>query len=200
MLLRTFVQHRKQKLLSRLQNIYTYVLFIIILACCDKCRVSSQILRPFPPLFDAALNRPISTVPAASTCGLSVRNAFCKSSIYSASINQCVQEYCEHVCPTRTKLPTYTDLLKSTSSGLDRCIVLDSFNTRPNSSLGDGSVFFVKPGPDCFLQPLTTPDINSDGAFTFTFWVWQEEGNKGYVSVNIYIINTWVHINYAIII
>jgi hypothetical protein len=32
------------------------------------------------------------------------------------------------------------------------------------------------------LTPFTTPEINEEGAFTFTMWIWKEEGNYGWVN------------------
>ena len=68
--------------------------------------------RPFPPLFNAALGRPVLTNPSASTCGLGRTSAFCISSSKVQSINTCIQDFCVQTCPGRATLPQATKLLE----------------------------------------------------------------------------------------
>lgn len=150
-------------------------LFIIYLFSFTIKFSNSQ--KAFPSLTNIAQDQPVHTNPSDSTCGIPTRNAYCISSIYKASVDQCVQNFCVQSCPNRTGLPLLVNLLMGTSDG--ECIMSDLFNTKPQSNLVEYSMYFMKPGPDCFLTPFTTPEINEEGAFTFTMWIWKEEGNYG---------------------
>lgn len=145
--------------------------------------VNSQItidrLRAFPPLFNAAENRPVVTDPSQSTCGYPERNAYCKSSTIVESLEVCNHKFCVQTCPvTRNALPTSQNLLDATSSGSGTCIEIDTINVRPGSS-GETSSFFSQTGPTCFLTPRATPTLGTNGAFTIAVWIWQEANNDG---------------------
>ncbi|XP_021347323.1 usherin-like [Mizuhopecten yessoensis] len=142
--------------------------------------VSSQIiLRPFPPLFNAARNRPITSSPSVSTCGIPSRNAYCKSSVFAVSVEQCTQDFCVQTCPYRTALPTPVNLLIVTSPDQGQCIAVDTVNTKPGSVTGEKSTFFVMEGVHCYLTPVETPVVGPEGSITIAVWVWQQEDNSG---------------------
>lgn len=147
---------------------------VIFLSCTTVVR--SQSVRLFPPLFNGARGRPLSTVPTPSVCGVPTRSAFCRSSPLSSSFRECRQDYCVQDCPRRTVLPDYVDLLEG--SGFDRCVSTDLVNTRPGSVPPEASVAFG-PGSGCYLTPRTIPSVGPNGAFTLTFWIWQDPSNLG---------------------
>ena len=138
--------------------------------------VDSQNPRKFPPLFNAARQRQVTTTPTQSTCGIPTRSAFCRSSTLSSSVFECRQDFCEQDCPRRTIIPDYVSLLDGT--GFKECVTSDSVNIRPGSNPPDTSVYFAH-GSSCYLTPRTTPTIGANGAFTLTFWIWQEPNNIG---------------------
>ncbi|XP_060070524.1 usherin-like [Ylistrum balloti] len=160
--------------------IFYNIFFILVSVTSFGSHVSSQlILRPFPPLFNAARNRPVTSSPSDSTCGIPSRNAYCKSSVYSVSVEQCTQDFCVQTCPNRTALPTPLNLLIVTSPGQGTCIAVDTVNTKPGSKAGDRSTFFVMEGTDCYLTPVETPVVGLEGSITIAVWVWQQENNLG---------------------
>ena len=65
----------------------------------------------FPPLFNAALTRPVWTSPSASTCGMTSRSAYCESTPDVSSVDRCNQAFCVYTCPGRTTLPHVVSLL-----------------------------------------------------------------------------------------
>ena len=146
-----------------------WVLFVVVV-------VNSQNPRKFPPLFNAAKQRLVTTSPSQSTCGIPDRSAFCRSSTLSSSAVVCRQDFCIQDCPRRTIIPDYVSLLDAT--GFKECVTSDSVNIRPGSQPPDTSVYFAH-GSECFLTPRTTPTIGRNGAFTLTFWIWQEPNNEG---------------------
>lgn len=185
MYLMTFVPHRKHQLLLRMANqrsfrvfYHIFVIFITLISLSHYAS-SQVILRPFPRLFNAARNRHISSSPSDSTCGIPTRNAYCKSSVFSASVDQCSQDFCVQTCPNRTILPTPVDLLIATSPGLGTCIALDTVNTKPGSVSGDMSTFFVMEGADCYLTPAQTPLVGPEGSATLSVWIWNQGDNVG---------------------
>lgn len=157
-------------LAEEIRVLLSLVLFILVNS------VTSQDVRKFPPLFNAARDRPLVTVPTQSVCGVPTRSAFCRSSILASSLFECRQNYCVQDCPRRTSLPAHVDLLEGT--GFNQCVTTDSVNIRPGSVRPEFSVFFGQ-GTSCFISPLTTPVVGPSGAFTLTFWIWQETGNIG---------------------
>lgn len=140
---------------------------------------TAQVTRPFPEVYNIAENRPVVSNPSDSACGVPTRNAYCESTVYPISVQQCTQLFCVQICPNRTALPPFVDLLISTSPGLGSCVVTDTVNTYPNSRLGEFSTFFVQAGPFCYATPSTSFVVGANGAFTITFWVWQETSNNG---------------------
>ena len=140
--------------------------------------IDGQNLRKFPGLFNAAKQRPLRTLPAQSTCGIPTRNAYCKSATYSSSIRDCLQDFCVQDCPQRTTLPSYVEMLAA--RGYGSCVQTDSINRRPGSAMNKYSALFSV-GTQCYLTPYNTPNLGTNGAFTITFWIWQEKDNLGYV-------------------
>ncbi len=137
--------------------------------------VSAQTFREFPPLFNAAAKRQLKTEPALSTCGIPTRNAFCRSSESANSVYECRQDFCVEDCPTRTTLPSFTNVLEAV--GFKDCVTRDTINIRPGS-IHRESVYFAH-GSGCYLTPNIVPILGSNGAFTLTFWIWQEPLNEG---------------------
>ena len=148
----------------------TFMLFILLRTA------GSQSLRSFPPLFNAAKERTLSTTPSQSTCGVPVQSAYCRSSTFSSSVLECRQDFCVQECPRRTALPVHVQLLTANNYGA--CITKDTFNVRPEAPVGDFSAIFTQ-GSSCYLTPSTTPSLGANGAFTLTFWFWQQNGNIG---------------------
>ena len=144
--------------------------------------VICQKARDFPVLFNTAKDKPVSTIPAASTCGAYIQNAYCKSTIFANSIYECRQDYCVQDCPRRTKLPVYSDLLLANGFGL--CVTHDAVNLRPGAAGGYSAVFHNK--TKCYLQVISPPNLGANGAFTLTFWMWQENNNVGLVTFTIF--------------
>ena len=139
-----------------------------------------QELRSFPPLFNTAKNKDLSTVPSQTTCGYPERSAYCKSATFADSVSQCRQDYCDQSCPhdLRDTLPEYRDLLEATGYGA--CVIRDGVNVRPGpSSTSDYSAAFLSQGSLCFVTPTTNPNVGDNGAFTLTFWIWQDQQNSG---------------------
>ena len=137
---------------------------------------ASQTLRNFPDLFNAAKYKPLVTVPATSTCGIPIRSAYCQSSTFPSSVEQCRQGYCEQDCPRRTTLPAHLDLLESVDYGA--CVTKDTVNVRPNGTAGAFSASFLT-GQSCFLRPVSQPTLGANGMMTLTSWIWQNAGNTG---------------------
>ena len=94
----------------------------------------------------------------------------------SSSVFECRQYYCVQDCPRRTIIPDYVDLLKGT--GFNDCLTTDFVNIRPGALPPEKSVYFGQ-GSRCYLTPQTTPSLGDNGAFTITFWIWQEKNNMG---------------------
>ena len=133
-------------------------------------------LRKFPGLFNAAMQRPLQTLPSTSTCGIPTRSGYCRSATYSSSIRDCLLEYCVQECPQRTTLPSYTQMLAA--QGYGACVqVVDA-----EASAGSEYAALFSAGDQCYLTPYNTPNLGANGAFTITFWIWQQENNFGYVS------------------
>ena len=137
-----------------------------------------QTLRKFPGLFNAANQRPLQTLPVQSTCGIPTRNAYCKSSTYSSSIRDCLQNFCVQDCPQRTTSPSYVQMLAA--RGYGSCVQTDAINRRPGSGRNEYSALFSV-GAQCNLTPYNTPNLGSNGAFTITVWIWRNEDKLGYV-------------------
>ncbi|GFR82550.1 usherin [Elysia marginata] len=157
-----------------------YLLLLLMIACPIAGQLPTS-QRPFPPLFNAALGRPVVTNPSASTCGLGGTRAFCISSQEVESINTCVQDFCVQTCPGRTTLPQATRMLEATSPGSGDCVVADIVNTRPDSATGAFSWVLTQAGPTCFLQPRASPRLDTSGAvsFTLTVWIWLDSQDMG---------------------
>ena len=143
-----------------------------------KSQTVEQEVRPFPPLFNAAQNRPIITEPSQSTCGVNSRSAYCKSSIFPISVEMCNQDFCVQTCPGRTQMPTFGSLLPPTG-GFSSCVVADTINRRPGSDPMSFSTSFIDTGPTCFLTPTVNIDLTKSLEFSFTVWIWQERDNDG---------------------
>lgn len=169
-----FQPHRKQCRSSNQIKSNICVNRIIVLSLTLIHVTSCQnIMNQFPPLFNTAKNRPVTTDPSGGTCGVPVRNAYCKSSVFPDS--SCILDYCVQTCPNRTSLPIYQNLLSpslTSSRGIGKCIVYDSINVPPDGVKSEESTFFVSPGEDCFLTPLTTPKLATNSSFTLSVWVW----------------------------
>ena len=151
------------------------LMLAIILFFCDICQ--AQTFRKFPSLFNTAKLRPIVTEPSASSCGVPSRSAYCRSSTFSNSVNQCKQRFCVQDCPRRTSLPTPIALLVGS---FGKCITTDTVNVRPRTTVGRFSTVFI-PGldTDCYITPIATPTLGANGRLTLTVWIWQEKGNNG---------------------
>ncbi|XP_071494817.1 LOW QUALITY PROTEIN: usherin-like [Diadema antillarum] len=132
----------------------------------------------FPELFNAAESRSISTIPVVGTCGYDhssgdlLRSAFCRSSTISSSVTSCAIAICNQACPSRTSVPTPTELL---SAGV--CITQDFASTRPNSAANDPS-FIFRNSPDCFSSPAV-PTVGNDGRFTVAVWFRLDDTTDG---------------------
>ncbi len=137
--------------------------------------VDAQTFREFPPLFNAAAKRQLKTEPALSTCGIPTRSAFCRSSESPSSVYECRQDFCVEDCPTRTTLPSFTNLLEAV--GFKDCVTRDAINIRPGS-IHRESIYFAH-GNGCYLTPNIIPSLGPNGGFTLTFWIWQEPLNEG---------------------
>ena len=137
-----------------------------------------QNVRPFPPLFNAAQNRPILTEPSQSTCGVNSRSTYCKSSIFPISVEMCHQDFCVQTCPGRTHMPTPHNLLPPTG-GFSSCVVADTINRRNGSDPMSYSTSFISEGPTCFLTPSVDVTLGSRLEFSFTVWIWPEKDNDG---------------------
>ena len=138
----------------------------------------AQTLRRFPPLLNVARRRPLTTTPSQGTCGVPVRSAHCRSSLYSSSVRDCRQDFCVTECPRRFTQPAYSSLLAARGYG-GGCVTTDNVNRRPSSpASGDPSVLFSA-GTQCYLTPLVSPTLGANGAFTLTFWIYPAAPNLG---------------------
>ena len=155
---------------------FSTLLFAHIFLILQPLPADTQETRVFPRLFNAAQDKPVVTIPSGSTCGLQQRNAYCKSSIYQDSIQNCRQAFCEQECPRRTSLPNPTDLLVATGMGI--CVTEDAINRRPGSS-GESYAVTFSTGFLCYLTSVNTPSLGQNGAFTLTFWIWMDSQNAG---------------------
>ena len=134
--------------------------------------------RKFPPLFNAAEERPLKTEPSQASCGIPDRVAYCQASKSVSSIEVCRQNFCEQDCPRRTSLPQdYIHMLEGSGYG-SFCVRSDSVNRRPGAAEKETAAVFEN-GPLCFLTPFRTPVVGANGAFTITLWIWQSPGNVG---------------------
>lgn len=130
----------------------------------------------FPPLFDIAQNRPVTTSPTQTTCGVQTMGAYCKSSTVATSLTDCPIGYCSQDCPFRSLTPAYLSLLDA--GGYSACVNADAINVRPGSSATSYSILFGS-GSQCFLIPTNVPSIGSNGSMTLTFWVWLDANSIG---------------------
>ena len=88
---------------------------------------SCQNYRVFPPLSNLARERPVSTSPTESSCGIPTRSTYCRSSTSAESITSCILDYCDQACPLRYELPAHVDLLQARN--YDVCVSKDTVNT-----------------------------------------------------------------------
>lgn len=139
--------------------------------------LSSSQSSNFPPLFDIAQNRPVTTSPTQTTCGVQTMGAYCKSSTLDSSLKECSIGYCSQDCPYRTITPGYMNLLDA--GGYSACVNADAINVRPGSAVTSYSVLFGSAGSQCFLIPTNVPSIGSNGSMTLTFWVWLDANSIG---------------------
>lgn len=113
MFMRTLNQHTSLTLTS--------ILFGLTL--CQNYRV-------FPPLSNLARERPVSTSPTESSCGIPTRSSYCRSATSTESVTSCILDYCDQACPLRYALPTHTDLLQARN--YDICVSKDTVNRGSN--------------------------------------------------------------------
>ena len=143
---------------------------------------SQETLRKFPPLINAAKDSKLDTIPSQSTCGIPSRTAYCRSATYSSSVFQCLQDFCIQACPRRTALPSHMDLLQDAGViGFGPCISVDRVNKRPGAPENEFAAIF-RAGPECYLRiptDLNNVNLGVNGAFTLTFWMWQDTDNRG---------------------
>lgn len=156
-------------------GVYILTLWILV-TLPDTCGAQTTVVRDFPPLFDVGRFRRLTTQPAQATCGIPTRNAYCKSSTFAASIEECRQAYCVQECPRRTSLPPHTNLLAAINYG--PCVTTDGVNVHPGSSMTDFSAVFQE-GTACYIVPYSKPVLGANAAFTVTFWIWQNKDNQG---------------------
>lgn len=159
-------------------SLFLLIYLLLIFAPNVHSQDINQNIRPFPALFNAAQYRMIKTEPSQGTCGIPDRSAYCQSSIFPISIDECFQSYCIQQCPGRTEMPNYLSLLVQTT-GFSKCVFLDTINTRPGSSFQSASTSFISSGPTCFVTPSVTPDLSSTTEFSITLWIWQKKYNDG---------------------
>lgn len=141
---------------------------------------NAQTSRRFPPLYNAAFERPVLTNPTSSTCGGPAMEAYCMSSTSVESINRCLQGYCKNTCPGRSALPEAFNMLLAIP-GADGCVEADTINVRPGSSPRNFSTVFKRQGPNCFLAPTASPRLDASGSVSFTLsvWVWLDSQLPG---------------------
>ena len=183
----SFHPHRKQanearqvlRVNSRKNLIWCHILStMVLLFHCTASQNIDQEVRPFPPLFNAAQNRPIFTEPSYSTCGVNTRSAYCKSYNSPLSIQTCSQDFCIQTCPGRTQMPTPHNLLPPTG-GFSDCVVADYINRRNGSDPTTYATSFIGEGGTCFLTPSVEVPLGSRQEYSFTVWVWPEKDNDG---------------------
>ncbi|XP_041351149.1 usherin-like [Gigantopelta aegis] len=153
--------------------------FLLFLSTFTPAMSASATSRKFPPLFNAAKGRNIWTEPSASTCGLPLRNAYCRSSTLSHSVDTCLQRFCVQTCTSRTRLPPAINLLDALSPGLPTCVNTDTVNVRPNSSVEQYSTVISSAGDKCYLLSTFSPNIGNSGAFSISVWCWIENTKPG---------------------
>ena len=157
-------------------SILRILLFILIFLAKEG---RSQDLRDFPPLFNAAKDKPLVTFPAQSSCGVPQKNAYCKSATFVESVQSCFEVgRCDNECPIRSTSPAYSAFLVA-ARNYDACVTKDQINISPNAGSTEFSALFSSVGALCHLLTSTSPSLGANGAFTLTFWVWQKEGNDG---------------------
>lgn len=176
-----FYHHPRAKT-SHVYQQFTFpgaMILLIIVILLQTSPTTAKVTRPFPEVHNLAENRPVVSNPSDSACGVPTRNAYCESSVYPISVQQCTQLFCVQICPNRTSLPYPLDLLIATSPGLGTCVVTDAVNVHPDSRLGEFSTFFVQSGQLCYVTPSSLLRVGTGGDFTISFWVWQEVANNG---------------------
>ena len=182
----SFHPHRKQanearKVLRVPANNYIWcciLSIVVLLFDCTTSQTLDQEVRPFPPLFNAAQNRPIFTEPSYSTCGVNTRSAYCKSFDSPLSVQTCSQDFCIQTCPGRTHMPTPHSLLPPTG-GFSDCVVADRINRRNGSDSTSYATSFIGEGQMCFLTPSVDVTLGSRQEYSFTVWIWPERDNDG---------------------
>ena len=185
----SFPPHRKQNNERRCLSMVRYnlktlwchisVIFSVILSFpLVSCQTVEQDIRPFPPLFNVAQNRPIITEPSQSTCGVNSRSAYCKSATFPISVVVCEQDFCIQTCPQRTQMPISHNLLPPTG-GFSKCVIADTINRRPWSSPMSYSTSFISTGASCSLTPAVNISLGSALEYSFTVWIWQQKNNDG---------------------
>ena len=160
---------------SRVTKDY-HLLFIFIVFCMTLPLTTGQTYRPFPSLYNVAKYKTIYTEPSDGTCGVPSRSAYCRSTPSPTSLEECRQEYCIQDCPRRTALPSSSNLMRASNYGI--CVTTDTVNRRPGSAADGFSAVFTS-GASCYVHPLDRLALGANGAFTLTFWIWQNAGNIG---------------------
>lgn len=130
----------------------------------------------FPPIFDVSQDRPVTTYPAQTTCGVQTLGVFCRSSTLAASVTDCSIGYCSQDCPFRSLTPSFVNLLDA--SGFSSCLTSDAVNIRPGSGGNSYSILFGV-GSQCFLNPSSVPSAGANGSITLTFWMWLDANSVG---------------------
>lgn len=122
----------------------------------------------FPRLENIGAYKSVSVAPAAATCGIPERSAFCQAGRAQEDFLTCSQQFCVQECPYRSSTPRYANLLTGCSTG-------DSQDLRPGAEAGSTS-FVFRNQSGCLASPSTV-NLGPGGSFTLTVWLKLEDAS-----------------------
>jgi hypothetical protein len=159
----------------------------ILLVICVY-HVTSEVL--YPPFFNAALRKPVTSHPPDATCGESVSQQYCDSSNDEQSTRTCFEETCAATCPHGDTLASYQTVAQRYDTSvysLGGCVKqVTSFSAPTTIGVSD-CLQFTGIGNDCsiplqkeWLAPIVY--INRIWQTSFALWIFNQLGNRsGYV-------------------
>ncbi|XP_076156222.1 usherin [Alosa pseudoharengus] len=148
---------------------------MLLLYALGSC-IYASIVAPqglFPRLENIGAYKPVRVAPAASTCGMPERSAFCQPAVTQESLRACAQQFCVQGCPYRSSAPRYGSLLRN----LGTCISEDGRDVHPGVRPSDETSHIFRNHTDCFASP-PVPVVGPSGSLTLTVWLKLEASSE----------------------
>ena len=173
MLNTTYINQKNVKEMLR-RSYLSLSIWLICIAVAKCNHVDKRNTRQLPTTYNLAAHRPISSIPADSTCGLPDRNDYCVRSTEKNSTEKCKRKFCQMGCRqgSRTRLSKSFNFLEAISPGFSLCVERDTVNIRPGAVSPSFSIFITRPGLLCFLTPKISPLSGINISLSITSWIW----------------------------